>query len=306
MHDDAPLSDADITARIRTGLRCLLPCREDRRPAGTLCWSHHDELGRILDPTYHGERDLDRAASIPILYARLDPTPATTGAAVRRNPGFASTPPLNLDAVVMRDPRSVGYPVVERWYDPHPSGYGDDHHSPHEEDDTPPRAVHKAITGLAEMVYDDVAITLPSGIRTSFANVAALTRHADDPHGVRDVAGWCRWLHLQLDHLTGRDDADEVYRDLTELHDQLRPAAGDPKPRPSAHCTGWVRDPDGAKVECKAPLYEPPPDPGVEHGVARPALADANRIVIRCSRCDRPYTLMMLLRQRVGEQRSAA
>lgn len=297
------LTDEEIDARIRAARRCALhpACREERRPGGTLCWDDHDELGRVLDPAYAGERDLDRAASIPQLFARLDPTPATAGDQGRRAPGFASQPPLDLHSVAMRDERSVGYPVVDVWYDPHPRGYGDDLDSPHHEDEAPPRAVRKAITGIAETVFDD----LRPGC--SFDRVVDLTRLADDPHGVRDVEGWCRWLHAHLDHITARDDAADIYRDLVELHDQLRPAAGDPKPRPVAHCTGWVRDRQtGEKVDCGAPLFMPPPQPGVEHGVARPPKLDPNRPVMRCHRCDRPYTYLQLLRAEIGEQRAAS
>lgn len=280
------LSDDDIAQRIRDGRRCLL-CREDHLPAGRLCGDHHDELDRMLDPGYHGERDLERAPSIPNLWAALDPMPARNAAPGPRAPGFGSTPPCNLDHVVMRDPRSVAYPVVEVWYELLPGTNVPDWDTPHYEDDAAARAVEKVVAGLVDVVWDDLGYHGPRAPRT--------------------VEAHCGWLHAHLDHLTGRDDADEVYRDVADLHGQLRPAAGHPKPRPVADCTGWVRDRDtGEKVECGAPLYLPPPDPGVDVGPANPAKVDPRKPVTRCRRCDRPYTALMLLRQEISQERVAS
>lgn len=288
----AGLTDHDIADRIRRDRRCQI-CREDRRPDGKLCWDHHDELARMLDPEYDGDRDLERAASIPRLFARLDPTPTATSDQDRRAPGFRSTPPLSIDAVVMRDPRSVAYPVVDVWYDPHPSGHGDDYNRPHYEDESPPHAVAKAISGLAEALWEDL---VPVG---AFAGMAGRLTFADDPHGQRTVTALCRWLHHYRHHLTARDDADELHRTLAELHTQLRYAVGDPPRRPVANCTGWVPDRDtGGKIECGAPLYLPPPQPGVKIDPAKP--------VLRCDRCDRPYTHFMLLRLEIGAEREAS
>lgn len=266
------LSDADIADRIHRGRRCLL-CREGPRPGGTLCWAHHDELGRILDPNYRGERDLDRAASIPVLYRRLDAAPGTSGGQDRRAPGFASTPPANLHIVAMRDRRSHAHPVVDVWHE----ASDPDHRRPHYEDEHAPRPVALALSGLADVVWDDLGYHGP--------------REATD-----DVARLSGWLHAHLEHLTGRDDADETMRDLLDLHDQLRPAAGDPKPRPIGACTGWVPVPEtGEKVECREPLYLPPPQPGVT--------VDPRKPVLRCQRCDRPYSHLMLLRLEIGTER---
>lgn len=280
------LTDADIRERIAHGRRCHL-CREDRRPGGVLCWDHHDELGRILDPDYLGDRDLERAASIPVLWSRLDPTPTVSGLADRRAPGFASEPPCRLDVIVMRDPRSVAYPVVEVWYE------AGDLDSPHYEDEAALRAVEKAVAGLADAIWEALGYDLLW---------AGLGRLGPPPR--RTVAEHCRWLHTHLHQLTASDDATDLFRDLAELHDQLRPAAGDPKPRPVADCTGWVLDPiTREKIECGAPLYLPPPRPGVETGPARPPKLDPGKPALRCGRCDRPYTHLMLLRQQVDAQR---
>ncbi len=287
------LTDADIRERIANGRRCLL-CREDRRRGGTLCWSHHDELGRILDPDYLGDRDLERAASIPVLWERLDPNPTVSGLADRRAPGFASEPPCRLDVIVMRDRRSVPWEVVEVWYEPlHPGVVGvDDLANPHYED-AAPRPVETSVAGLADAVWEALGYDDLWG---------SLGWHPAPP--VRSVAEHCRWLHTHLHQLTAADDAADLFRDLAELHDQLRPAAGDPKPRPVADCTGWVLDPvTREKVECGAPLYLPPPRPGVDAGPARPPKLDPTKPALRCGRCDRPYTHLMLLRQQVDAQR---
>lgn len=272
-----PLTPADIAHRLATGRRCPL-CRNPRRPAGALCWDHHDILARTLDPDYHGDRDLERAASIPVLYARLDPTPTRGDPADRRAPGFASTPPCDLDIVVMRDPRSVGYPVVAVWHELLPGTNQPDLAHPHYEDNHPHRAVPKAVGGLADMLWDDL------GYR--------------GPRTARSVEDMCGWLHAHRHALTARDDADDIWRDLTQLHDQLRTAAGDPRPRPVGSCTGWVPAPGGGRDECREPLWLPPPRPGVKIPPSEP--------VLRCDRCDRPYTHLALLRLEIGAERRPA
>lgn len=287
--DVGHLSDADIRDRIHAGRRCPL-CRDDRRPAGTLCWDHHDELGRILDPDYHGQRDLDRAASIPRLWERLDPTRTVHGIAHRRAPGFESSPPCNLDVIVMRDPRSREYPVMEVWYEPLLPGISNRPNwaTPHYEDDSAPRAVEKSIASLADAWWE------PLGYHTYWATLGWSPLPP-----TRSVEQHCRWLHTHLDQLTAADDADDTFRDLAELHLQLRHAAGDPPAKPVADCTGWVRDPDTReKIECGAPLYLPPTRPGVQ--------IDPSKPVLRCGRCDRPYTHLMLLRQEIVAGRKAS
>lgn len=279
-----PLSDHDIAARIRAGQRCDLSwCREDRDRNARLCGEHRDELARIVNPDYLGDRDLERAASIPRLFERLDPTPGSTGLSDRRPPGFASSPPCNLHVVVMRDHRSASSPVVDVWYDPQPAG-GDDPDSPHYEDNAPPRAVEASVAGL----------------------VAALTEDTFDPPVDGSLDTHCRWLYAHVDAIVARDDAAEIFADLADLHNQLRPAAGDPAPKPVATCTGWVRDPHTReKVECSAPLYMPPPQPGVDVGPARPPKLDPAKPLMRCRRCDRPYTALQLLRLEIGAERQA-
>lgn len=279
----APLTDAEIAARIRAGSRCQV-CPEQRRPGAQLCDEHCDALARVLDPCYVGDRDRERAASIPRLYARLDPMPGATGWADRRAPGFGSAPPCLLDPLVMRDERSAAGVVVPIWFDPHPSGHGDDVARPHYEDTRPLRSVQRTLVGVVHRVWTSCGY--------------------QGPRVDRDVEYWSAWLHDHHAHLIAFEWASWAYVELIGLHDQLRPVAGDPKPEPSAFCTGWVCDPrTREKVECKAPLFAPPPNPGVERGPARPLPEpDPNRVVIRCGRCDRPYSLLMLLRQRVGAQ----
>jgi hypothetical protein len=126
-----------------------------------------------------------------------------------------------------------------------------------------------------------------------------------DPLGIEMVAMLCGWLHGQLPALIGRDDAAELFAELAQLHDQLRTAAGDPRAKPVANCSGWVRDPHTReKVECGAPLFLPPPQPGVERGLARPPKVDPTKPVMRCRGCDRPYTHLQLLRLEIGAERA--
>lgn len=251
------LSDTEIAVRIRDGQRCALAwCRDGRDRTGALCAEHRDELDRILDPTYDGDRDLGRAASIPRLYARLDPRPGVGGDEGRRSSGFGSRAPCDLSVVVLRDPRSV----------------------PGEHD-----AALPSVLGVLE--------SLAGG---------QITVADPDPTGGLRVIALCAFLRTDLD---GWADA-HAFTELTRLHRQLRAVAGDPAPRPVASCTGWVRDPQTReRVECGAPLFVPPPQPGVESGLARPPRLDPTRPVMHCRRCDRPYTALQLLRLEIGAQR---
>ena len=251
------LTDAEIAARMREAQRCVLRwCRDQRDRSGQLCAEHRAELVRILDPAYDGERDLDRAASIPRLYARLDPVPGVGGDEGRRSSGFGSRPPCDLSVVALRDPRSV----------------------------------------------PDTGAPLPSVLATLEQIAGGQIAVGPDPGGLRQVVALCRWLLDQLHHL----GTAESHAELTRLHRQLRAVAGDPAARPVATCTGWVRDAaTREKLECKAPLYLPPPQPGVDAGLARPPKLDPNRPVMRCRRCDRPYTHLQLLRLEIGAEREA-
>ena len=288
---DTTLTDTDIAARIRAGRRCAAPrCRE---LAAGLCHEHRDELDRILNPDYAGDRDLELAASIPRLFARLDPTPGRGGDDIRVA-GFGSSPPCHLDPVVMRDRRSAPGPVVDVWFEPRADGR-DDYTRPHYEDPNPPRAVLvelELVAGKLGAYEDDLDLEL------------------DDPRlapfDCRRVTALCRWLHRNLDTLVARLDVADVFTVLADLHRQLRPLAGDPGPKPVASCTGWVRDPvTRDKLECGAPLYLPPPRPGVDAGVARPPVVDPMKPVMRCRRCDRPYTTLQLLRLEIAAERAA-
>ena len=285
---DTTLTDTDIAARIRAGRRCAAPrCRE---LAAGLCHEHRDELDRILNPDYAGDRDLELAASIPRLFARLDPTPGRAGDNIRVA-GFRSSPPCHLDPIVMRDHRSAPGPVVDVWFEPRAGGIGDDLDRPHYEDPNPPRSVLAELERIVGDALDDLGELVL----------------ADDIHDRQRVTLLCAFLFRNLDLVARRCPVvGVVYRDLAELHRQLRPLAGYPAPKPVASCTGWVRDPvTRDKVECGAPLFLPPPRPGVEAGPARPPKLDPTRPVMRCRRCDRPYTTLQLLRLEIAEERAS-
>lgn len=291
------LTDADIAERIQHSNRCRVPyCDDQRRPGGRICWEHHDELGRILDPDYRGERKAERAPSIPQMWINLDPTPAKVGGGGGRPPGFGSAPPLNLDAVVLRDRRSAPGPVVEFWHELVPGTNRPNVDRPYFEDVAPIRSVEATLAPIADAVwhargYDDM------WTRLGFPG----------PPPRRGVVEDCRWLRAHLDDLTADDEAGLIYSNLVDLHHQLRVAAGEPPDKPVATCTGWVEDRiTRERVTCGAPLFMPPPDPGVETGPAQPPSLDKRKAVIRCGRCDRPYSYLMLLRQQIGEERKAS
>lgn len=101
--------------------------------------------------------------------------------------------------------------------------------------------------------------------------------------GGSGVNGLCGWLHGHLDILVRLPWADELYRDLRDLRDQLRAVFGDRPPRPIGHCTNVISvhgDAPGtySQVRCGYPLYAPPPCANTWGMASRPPW-------IKCGRC---------------------
>jgi hypothetical protein len=232
-----------------------------------LCWEDIRTVTAALDPDNDGDRDTQTPASIPAYWARLDAAPGRGGDDGRRAPGFRSTPPCNLHVVAMRDPRSR----------PDPRGRDDVSGEP--------RPVETALANLARGLWDHLDLQgpdLPNGDVT--------------PGGVPALAGW---LHAHVEQLTAHPDAGAIALFLGQLVEQLRTAAGDPRDRPVGRCIEWIRDPHSLEQsECGAPLFLPPPRPGVEVASDEP--------VLQCRRCRRRYAGRDLIRLRLANEQEAA
>ncbi len=271
---------------VEYGQRCLL-CRNDAAASRVLCWHHIDEMRDMLDPDNTGLPLDDLPPSIPVMFAALDACPGSTGLAERRAPGFASTPPGSLHVMAMRDDRSLAYAVVDEWYSAGADGRPD-FSRPHYEDDSAVRAVGKSILGLAEAVREETGDVLPThcGPGTLAAGVETI----------------CTWLHDRVTALSRLAWADDAYRDLRDLREQLRRAIGDPPPKSLGDCTNdIVLDREtGMTGPCGHALYPPPGKP-----TARDEPVKDVPIVV-CGRCKAEYDGLAQLRLRIAELKGTA
>ncbi|WP_344029347.1 hypothetical protein [Pseudonocardia kongjuensis] len=254
-------------------------CGQARAAARTLCLDCCRDVARMLDPAWAGDRDQQLPASIPVLWERLDPFPAAGDPSGRRAPGFCSMPPLDLQAVVLRDPRSRPDPVVPVWYPPHPRDGRDDWSRPLRELDGEPRPTEWAIVSLAESVFEvlDVGCTVLGDERFL-------------PGGLLEH---CVWMLDRVEEITALPHAAEVHHDLTVVLDDLRGPAGDPAERSIGGCNAVVGRGEQRRL-CDEPLYLPPPRPG--------HVVPAGEPVLRCRACDKPYRHMDLLRMEIGSE----
>ncbi|MGH3966402.1 MAG: hypothetical protein ACRDZO_27990 [Egibacteraceae bacterium] len=262
-------------------------CSSTASSDARLCHKHIASLADMIDPNNSGRPGEDVPASIPVLYAMLDPTPGGGGGGndERRAPGFRSTPAASPHVVVMTDDRSRNDP--QTWYDPHPSGVGDDWTRPHTEESNPPRAIRKALEGLVDALAEDWGLIGPR-----LEDGAWLARG--------DVQALCAHLYAERGSLAAHVDAGELYEDLLELSDQLRRAVGDADPGVEGWCIELVRDRHGSGYrECGGPLrlLPPVPDPpGQTH-------EQAQKIeVARCPRCHRRYSWLDLIRAKLARE----
>jgi hypothetical protein len=259
-----------VTAPPEITLNGQTPCPLDRQPArlgGVLCHDHSRSVAAALDPDNEGDRDTQAPASIPAYWSRLDATPGRGGDDSRRAPGFRSTPPCNLHVVAIRDPRSR----------PTPTGRDDAWGEP--------AAAETGLANLARGIWDDLDVhgpDLPNGDVTTGG-----------------VPGLSAWLHAHVLDLTAHPDAAAIHGYLTGLVDQLRIAAGDPRDKPVGWCIDLIHVPGKTeRVECGAPLYLPPPRPGVEVPASEPVLS--------CRRCGRRYAGRDLVRLRLANEQEAS
>ncbi len=268
--------------------RCLL-CPLLPQTGARLCWKHVDALTDMLDPANTGRSADDVAASIPRLWAKLDPTPGGGGGTdERRPPGFHSAPAASLHAVAMRDDRGRNNPQV--WYDPHPSGRGDDLTRPHIEEANPPRPVRLAVESLFDALVEELA---PIGPRLRNG------RWCDS-----DVTTMASALVSWLPEILAYHHVDEVFLDLLDLSDQLRRAVGDAPLKPEGRCIEMVTDRNTTVLrECGWPLTLLPPTPDepeppneTEDQARRRKARERAKEVARCHRCHRRYSWLDLIR----------
>ena len=264
------------------GQRCLL-CRNDAAASRVLCWKHIDELGEMLDEDNEGRPLDDLPPSIPVMWGLLDTTPGSSGLAERRAPGFVSTPPCTLHIVAMRDPRSCAHAVVDFWYSAGPDGYPDIAH-PHFESDNAVRSVEKSLRGLGESISAELDEELPAH---------------------RTVAGLCSWLYGRVKELSRLAWADDMYRDLRDLREQLRrvPGVWGPPPKPLGYCANDIvldRVLD-IRGPCDHPLYPPA---GAKPMARDEPIRDVPIVV--CARCHAEYDGLAQLRLRIAELKGAS
>jgi hypothetical protein len=269
--------------------RCLL-CSLNPQTDSLLCWKHVDAFSDLLNPSNNGRPSEDVPASIPQLWAKLDPTPAAGGPDERRPPGFKSSPAASLHVLVMRDNRSRNSPQV--WFDPHPSGVGEDFTRPHCEEENPPRPIQFSVQALLDSLIEDLELIGPR-----MAN-GRWFAHSE-------VLAICALLHDWRYDLITYHHVDEVYLDLLELSDQLRRAVGDAPLGPSGWCTELVRDrhTTAAYRECGGPLNllpperdDPVPPDETDQQKRKRKERDQGKEVARCPRCHRRYSWLDLIR----------
>lgn len=143
--------------------------------------------------------------------------------AARRAPGFSSTPPLRVEAVVALDPRSRPGASVDRDWDPE---IDDEEHT---------SSILGALHSMARWIREEQKLPEPSKGPTIVREVGYLLGAVD----------WCaqqQWVN-------------ELFEDIRKLHSQDRRLAKDSPPGPLANClvvgckgsVFWARDvPDPA------------------------------------------------------------
>jgi len=259
------------------------------QPAGVgsrLCNDGRRTVRAALDPDNEGNRDTQAPASIPVYYARLTSAPGRSGDFGRRAPGFRSTPPCDLNVVAMRDRRSSPDPVVDVWYPQLAGTDRPDYDRPCYEQSGEVRPVVTALANTARSLWEHLGYHGP--LRPGGYVVAG------------GVEGLASWLHDHVDDLTAHDRAGEIHGFLTDLVEQLRVGARDPRDKPAGSCIELVRvqgRPD--PVECRADLFLPPPRPGVVE-------LSADQVAMTCGRCHRGYRVRDLVRLRLANQQAEA
>lgn len=186
----------------------------------TICRSdtHRYACDTCLTHTRRRLRDLETYDEVLITITMLMPT---QGAGGRRSTGYASRPPLRLDAIAATDPRSRTQPP-ERDED---RGIGLDN-------DTTTWPILGTLHALANYVRDQQGL-----VATYDPTKTHLWREAG-------------YLLGQLDWCANHDWIAHLAEQIRILHSHTRALAHDEPPRPIGRCL---------LVTCDGVVYEPPP-----------------------------------------------
>lgn len=178
--------------------------------------THRHACDTCLTDTRRRLRELELYAAWLTTTDLLSPT---RGAGGRGSPGYASRPPIRLDAVALTDPRSATNP--------------------------PPLDEARGV-GLAE---DAEPIWPILGTLNGLANyVRRQLGHASATFVT--LSGEVGYLLGHLDRAAYEPWIDDVIADIRDLHGQARATAHDQPPGPIGRCL---------RVGCDAEVYPPPP-----------------------------------------------
>lgn len=81
-----------------------LTCVARSRYRSRLCLRHTQQLRDLLNPWNEGRPEQDVAASVPVLWAKLDATPGKAALGSRGAPGYQSRPAADLHVADLRGP----------------------------------------------------------------------------------------------------------------------------------------------------------------------------------------------------------
>lgn len=177
--------------------QCSL-CKERPKSRSLLCVKHVGQLRDLLDPFNQGRPDQDVAASVPVLWAKLNATPGSGMSTQPRAPGYSSRPAADLNVVAMRDARTA-------------------------QDVKPIAGTLTAILKRANAIME---VFNPIGPWRGNGQW-----FSGDP-----VRAMCAYLTYRVDELLTYHGIGEVLLELLDLSDQLRNVVGDAPVATSGRC----------------------------------------------------------------------
>jgi hypothetical protein len=183
-------------------IQCSL-CKERPKSRSLLCVRHVQQLRDLLDPHNQGRPEQDVAASVPVLWAKLDATPTSGRSTQPRAPGYHSAPAADLSVVAMRDSRT--------------------------RDEVLP--VASTLTDIMKRVNSMMEAFNPIGP----------WRANGQWFGGDPVRAICAYLTYRVDELLTYCHIGDVLIELLELSDQLREAVGDAPLAPAGKCIDIIK-----------------------------------------------------------------
>jgi hypothetical protein len=201
----------------------------------------------------------------------------------------------------MLDGENLGYPldgippsipVLYRTLDVMPGSTGLGERRAPGFESTPPLSMHRAaMRDPRTLPSDDDPVRSVLGTLAGIAYSVVEELDCPPPFAPRTVYTLCAWLSGRLEALTRLPWADDMYRDLTHLRDQLRAAHGDPLPRSIGHCTNVITvagTGGGSSFNhpCGNALFPP---------------RDRRESVVQCGHCGKVYDGIAQLRMSIGD-----